>query len=176
MPQSTSLIRANVIDARIIDAPEPPSAADSLANGLRQLAHMVETNPTLVDEYRMQGWFERYLIPVYTRKEVAAYTRAGLSAGARVVKHQNDQYAGVDIHFGPMWLHIYIDRAQVCERIVTGTREVTKEVPDPEALAAVPKVTKTETVEDVEWRCLPLLAELPDDAPSRRPALDEVPW
>jgi hypothetical protein len=48
-------------------------------------------------------------------------------------------------------------RDEVCERVVTGTREVTREVPDPEALAAVPTVTVTETVEDVEWVCAPLL-------------------
>jgi hypothetical protein len=49
-------------------------------------------------------------------------------------------------------------RAEVCERVVTGTREVTVELPDPEAMAAVPKVTVTKTVEDVEWVCGPLLA------------------
>lgn len=53
------------------------------------------------------------------------------------------------------------DRAEVCERVVTGTREVTKEVPDPEALAAVPKVTVTEVVEDVDWVCTPLLKAAP---------------
>jgi hypothetical protein len=52
---------------------------------------------------------------------------------------------------------VLCDRNEVCEKVVTGTREVTKEVPDPEALAAVPKVTVTETVEDVEWRCHPIL-------------------
>jgi hypothetical protein len=47
---------------------------------------------------------------------------------------------------------------------VVGTREVTEEVPDPEALAAVPKVTVTRTVEDVRWECRPLLAEAQRDA------------
>jgi len=53
------------------------------------------------------------------------------------------------------------DRDEVCERVVTGTREVTREVPDPEALAAVPKVTVTEIVEDVTWECGPLLKAAP---------------
>lgn len=53
------------------------------------------------------------------------------------------------------------DRAEVCERVVTGTREVTKEVPDPEALAAVPTVLVTEVVEDVDWVCGPLLKTAP---------------
>lgn len=46
-------------------------------------------------------------------------------------------------------------RADVCKRIVTGTREVTEEVPDPSA----PTITVTKTVEDVEWRCSPILDE-----------------
>lgn len=55
-------------------------------------------------------------------------------------------------------LHVIADRDSVCERVVTGTREVTREVPDPVALAAVPTTVVTETVEDVEWRCAPLLS------------------
>jgi heme-binding NEAT domain protein len=55
---------------------------------------------------------------------------------------------------------VSVDREEICERIVTGTREVTVEVPDPEQLAAVPTVSVTKTVEDVEWICRPLL----DDA------------
>ena len=49
-------------------------------------------------------------------------------------------------------------RASVCRRVVTGTREVTEEVPDPDALATVPKVTVSKTVEDIEWVCEPLMA------------------
>lgn len=63
--------------------------------------------------------------------------------------------------FGGIVLAAYADRAEVCDRVVTGTREVTTEVPDPEALAAVPKVTVTEVVEDVEWVCGSLLAKAP---------------
>jgi hypothetical protein len=39
---------------------------------------------------------------------------------------------------------------------VTGTYEVTEEVPDPDA--DVPMVTVTRTVENVEWDCHPVLA------------------
>jgi hypothetical protein len=53
------------------------------------------------------------------------------------------------------------DRAEVCERVVTGTREITVEEPDPDALAAVPKVSVTKVVEDVEWVCQPLLKAAP---------------
>jgi hypothetical protein len=49
-------------------------------------------------------------------------------------------------------------RSAVCERVVTGTGTVTRTVPDPDALANVPTVEVTETVEHVEWVCAPLLA------------------
>lgn len=49
-------------------------------------------------------------------------------------------------------------RDTVCRRVVTGTRKVTEEVPDPEALKAVPKKTVTRLIEDIEWDCGSLLA------------------
>lgn len=54
-------------------------------------------------------------------------------------------------------LLVQVERAAVCERVVTGTTTVTRTVPDPDALAAVPTVEVTEDVEQVEWRCQPLL-------------------
>lgn len=57
--------------------------------------------------------------------------------------------------FGPHGFHVWVEREEVCTRVVTGTREVTKTVPAPDA----PTVEITETVEDVEWICTPLLAE-----------------
>lgn len=47
------------------------------------------------------------------------------------------------------------DRDNVCTRVVTGTREVRKTIPDP--MVVVPVIEVTETVEDVEWVCGPLL-------------------
>jgi hypothetical protein len=49
-------------------------------------------------------------------------------------------------------------RDAVCERVVTGTHEVTEVVKDPEALAAVPEVEVTRVVEDVEWICSPIMS------------------
>lgn len=131
----------------------------ALAAGLRGLAAMVEQQPHVADEHNLQWQFEKINVPVFTKNEVVAFARAGKASGAKVTKHQGDKYAGVDVTFGAVSLHVYVDRAVICERIVTGTTEVTKEVPDPAALAAVPKVTVTNTVETVEWRCVPLLAD-----------------
>lgn len=145
-----------------------PTAAQQLAADLRALADMVEANPEIGQMTRFQFAFDRMLVSVNGREEVVALARAGIrTAGVRVAKHQGERWAGVDLHFGGrLSLHVYTDREDVCERIVTGTREVVEEIPDPEALAAVPKVTVTKTVEEVEWRCMPLLA--PDD---QRPAI-----
>lgn len=48
--------------------------------------------------------------------------------------------------------HVAVTREAVCERVVTGTKKIT--VP---AVEAQPE--RVETVEDVEWRCMPLLAD-----------------
>jgi hypothetical protein len=66
-------------------------------------------------------------------------------------------------------------RAEVCTRVVTATREVEVEEPDPEAVAALPKVKRTETVEDVEWRCEPLLARAKAPVPAGV-NFDDIPF
>lgn len=134
--------------------------AQTIAAGLRALADMIEASPELVDKAHLGDRFNRMLVPAWTRDEVAAAARAGLRSGAKVDKHVGDKYAGVNVVLNEMVsLHVYVDREEVCERIVVGTRDVTEEVPDPDALAAVPTVTVTKTVEDVEWRCTSLLSE-----------------
>jgi len=52
-------------------------------------------------------------------------------------------------------LEVVVHRAAVCERVVTGSHEVT--VPAMPARDAAPE--RVETVEDVTWRCSSLLAE-----------------
>jgi hypothetical protein len=56
---------------------------------------------------------------------------------------------------GGMPVEVWAQRAKVCRRVVTGTREVVETVPAPGA----PMVEVTKTVEDVEWVCEPLLAK-----------------
>ncbi len=131
-------------------------AADK-AQGLRALADMIEANPDVVEHI---NWtFDGINVPVWTKEAVQVLARAGAASRIKVTKHQGDKYAGVDLYFADqVSLHVYVKREEVCERIVTGTREVTEEVPDPDVLAAVPKVAVTKVVEEVTWRCMPLLA------------------
>lgn len=148
------------VDAIQLDEPAPElSKAAKLATGLRALAAWVEANPELLaDQYMTVD----LMLPVrgQGRERIAALARSGLRSGAKIAKEQSDAWAGVKLDFGGrVTASVYAPRNEVCDRVVVGTREETKEVPDPEALAAVPKVTVTETVEDVEWRCMPLLQE-----------------
>jgi len=134
--------------------------ADALVDGLRQLAAFVEANPQFGHDLLMT--FDTNNVPHIdargdAREYLAKYARAAVRSGAVVSKGFGDKWAHVDLAFGAVNLHVYAEQVEVCEKVVLGTREVTKEVLDPEALAAVPKVTVTETVEDVEWRCHPIL-------------------
>jgi hypothetical protein len=65
-------------------------------------------------------------------------------------------YYQLDGQIGAAKLEITTNREEVCERVVTGTREVVKTVPAP----GTPTVEVVETVEDFEWVCKPLLAEV----------------
>lgn len=76
--------------------------------------------------------------------------RAELQAVARelgsAIKGFDDDSAWVSKKFGPVELRYYVSRNEVCERVVTGTREVVKQVPT--AFEA-----QTVVEEIVEWRC-----------------------
>lgn len=140
-------------------------AARNAADGFRALADFIETHASDPNLHQGLSHLTRskqmICLPVSGQADVIpAFAVAGARAGLKVVKdYSGDQYAGVDLHFGPVYLSVYAPRGEVCERVVVGTREVTEEVPDPDALAAVPRVTVTKTVEDVQWVCKPLLGD-----------------
>ncbi len=94
--------------------------------------------------------------------------RAAMAAIARAMGNADKSIDGDHFElrrrFGVITLVASARRDEVCERVVVGTREVTRRAPDPHALAALPVVTVTEIVEDVEWVCPPSL--LNPDAPS----------
>ena len=156
-----SIVRANTGIVPTASHPAPGNVAEAkqIARGLRKLARFIELNPELVPLFRYP--FAGTNVPARNRETVVGAARAGARmGGVKVDKHQDDHWAGVDLVFSDVVsMHVYIEREAICERIVVGNHEVTEELPDAEALAAVPKVTVTRTVEDVEWRCVPLLAE-----------------
>jgi hypothetical protein len=133
-------------------------------DGLHQIAEFLTEHPEVPLPYQsglVAGQFRPAVMRIYLvgeagpREKLAAITRAM----GNVDKSVNEATANFEVHrqFAGITLLAAASRADVCERVVTGTREVTKEIPDPEALAAVPKVTVTEVVEDVDWVCQPLL-------------------
>lgn len=126
--------------------------ATEQASAFRALADMIESNPDIAGT----SSYLRYL-PVWWGCEadrLAQIARAGLHHGARVEKIHNDDTFVLALSWGEVVAYAYADRRDVCTRVVTGTHEVTRTVPDPHA----PRITETVIVEDVEWKCLPILA------------------
>ena len=118
--------------------------------GLRAAADFFESNPDAGVPYDARMGFH-----CSSRDEFVTAVRAL----GRAEKDFTSSYARATRDFGGgVQVDYQAYRSEVCERVVVGTREVEVEEPDPEAVAALPKVKRTETVEDVEWRCEPLLA------------------
>lgn len=135
--------------------------AEQVAADLEKFAAFIRANPAAAG-FRPPT-FVRYLLDDDTVTErMASLIRAGLRAGARVEKSVTDNWMNAALIFGGIKFEVYTDRDAVCERVVTGRREVVEEIPDPEALAAataaVPLVMVTRIEEDVTWKCRPLLA------------------
>jgi len=128
--------------------------------GLRALADILDADETLPLPYAGEK---------HSRMSIFTHDREALVAWARAIPGTLDKsvdegssWFGFELRGAIRGLHVvvYGNREQVCKRIVTGEHEVTEEVPDPEVLATVPKITVTKTVEDVEWVCEPFLAEV----------------
>lgn len=142
-------------------SPQPDTRAAYTA-GLRTLADLLDENPDVPLPY--SGSEHNGIMWILQTAEVDQ--RAVLQTFARLLPGPVEKgYRATDFDLKGtlegLHLHVIADRNTVCERVVTGTREVTREVPDPEALAAVPTTVVTETVEDVEWICAPLLQATP---------------
>lgn len=136
--------------------------ADYIA-GLRALADLLEQHDELPLPY------EGNTVPLTFHYLSSPDPKAGLATFARIIPG-----ALTKTPWGGESDYIYFDlagsidglkvnatayRDAVCTRVVKGTREVTKVIPDP----AAPTVTVTETVVDVEWVCSPVLAAVRED-------------
>lgn len=121
---------------------------DSFIRGLRELAEFLEQRP----EMPVVVWPEK--LTLLSSVAGAALIRCARQMGY-ADKVVSDGYFELHRRFGDgsVTFQLYAPREEVCERVVTGTREVVSEVPDPVMVAAVPKVRRVEVVEDVEWRC-----------------------
>lgn len=130
--------------------------ASEYSAGLRDFADWVDANAEFLEgESFVLDNPLRFAIYALTAEEFARTVRMV----GKAVKVPDDKWMNVQRRFGPVVVEVFTDRDIVCRKVVTATREVTREIPDPEA----PTVTVTETVEDYEWACdEPLLAALPE--------------
>lgn len=129
--------------------------------GLRQLADILDAHPEVPLPYQGSD-------PEYSRMSFhflsAENPRAEMAATRRALgvpmEKDGDRGEYFDLHGNLAGLYFTLTafRKDVCERVVVATREVEVEEADPEAVAALPKVKRTVTIEDVEWRCSPILA------------------
>ncbi len=143
-------------------APDPAAVAADL----RAIADMVEDNPYLAALIAQA--FGSSVFPVYAAaaeqrdnlRELLAETVRQLQplATKPIEKRYGDKWFYAAVPMRAIKLELAEERDKVCTRVVTGVETVTEEVPDPDALAAVPTIIQTREVETVEWKCEPLMA------------------
>jgi hypothetical protein len=140
--------------------PEKPGHIE-MAEALRALANMIEHTPEVAD---LLSYPIRYMnTPVSSSAPnqaavLGTFMRAANRHGAVIEKSGDDKWFHVTATWGPVTVHAYADRENVCERVVVGTETVTETVPDPDLLAQVPTIEVTTTREITKWNCVPLLA------------------
>jgi hypothetical protein len=130
--------------------------------GLRQLADILDDHPEVPLPYDGSQpnagriTFHFLHLGEQAPAEIAAVRRA---LGVPLEKNaRDDTYFDLHGNLRGLYFTLAAFREDVCRRVVIGKREVEVEEPDPEALAALPVVKVTKTVEDVRWECAPLLA------------------
>ncbi len=135
--------------------------------GLRALADILDQHPEVPLPYH-GSHVPMVIHHLGLSDEERDAFRATVSAlpGTKTKSTELNGYFDVDAQIAGLKVQVTAYRDAVCKRSVTGTREVSREIPDPAALAAVPTVTVTETVEDVEWNCLPLTAPAAEAVPA----------
>jgi hypothetical protein len=131
----------------------------TITAALREAADLLDQRPQLPQPYITNSYSGRVNLAWYLHIDTSNHPKQKALA-ALIVKTLGgkwdkgerekdfDFYQSRDL----LDLHIQVDRPAVCERVVVGTE--TRTVP---AVEAQPE--RTETVEKVEWRCQPLLAD-----------------
>ena len=128
--------------------------------GLRLLADLLAANPDLPLPYHGTS---TGLLWIKTHGDNSDDVRNTARLFARLIpgaisKHVRDDVLDLDGSIAGLRVALITARDAMCERVVTGTREVTIEAtPAMPATEAQPE--RTETVEDFEWICGSLLAD-----------------
>jgi hypothetical protein len=131
-----------------------PTARDLNLAALKAFIAWAEEHPaarTDITDVGAENTLFRILHPVWNRQELAQIARA---IGGQWDKRVDGSWFWLAQEVVPgVTYELYINRNLVCERVVTGTETVTVTEPDPELVAGLPTVTRTETREIVEWVC-----------------------
>jgi hypothetical protein len=122
--------------------------------GLRDLADLLEREPELCEAMTSPT-----MLYVFEHADTARFARLGLALG-NATKGVKDNYYNIEREFGPLTLQVTTRRENVCVKTVVGIEQVETFAPDPEVVAALPKVRVVTEVEKVEWVCPPSLHEL----------------
>jgi hypothetical protein len=139
-----------------------PEARAAYAAGLRHLADVIASDP---DCPYPQGPIALFIHDGENQAEIAARLRRSLGGGRWQKKESvGGAYLTLDGMCGGVPVDLWLDRDAVCERVVTGTEEVTEVIPAVTEADLRPEQTVTRTVEHVEWVCSPLLANDAEDA------------
>lgn len=121
--------------------------------GLRELVTFLDEKPDLIPAYI------GLKICRFGRGTKAEFAALALQLGPSA-KSSDDTWFNVTRKFGPHEFEVTQRREDICERRVVGTDTTEVEEPDPEVVAALPKVKRTVTTEKVEWVCPPSLHAL----------------
>lgn len=128
--------------------------------GLRQLADILDNHPEVPLPVNGRGGLhtERISFNFWSDDAASAMSATRRALGVPVDKDDSiDGYYKLLGSLHGLYFQMTAMRDAVCERVVVATREVEVSEPDAAAVAALPKVTRTVKVEDVRWKCTPLL-------------------
>lgn len=134
--------------AAVEAAPTPDPRAEYIA-GLRALADLIESKG-LTGRFCGDGELAPLDIHVDTKTEAAAWARALTDVTKRAALGSDNML--IEGRAGGVYMRVWVDRNEVCERVSTGFTTVTRR-----AQPAIPETT--EEVETFDWVCGPLLAE-----------------
>lgn len=128
--------------------------------GLRALADLLDANPDVPLPYGAgTGDSPADRLTFYflssTQDPKTNLARIARLIPGKVTKESDDYNFTIAGRLRGVHVQAVATRADVCERVVTGTRAVTHTTP---AIEAAPASTITTVVEDVEWICAPILA------------------
>lgn len=133
---------------------DEPTEMQQYVEGVRQYLAWLEDNQDMdrVDDFKLDTKYSPKYIFCSDKQEMAEVVRA---APGRVEKGFDNSHFNASFNIGGVHFMAFTSRDNVCEKIVTGQKEVRTMVPAPDA-EMIEQITY---VDEFEWSCVePLLA------------------